>query len=134
VGKLLWNCGHVDVKASIPRQAFSSEETVPLTITIINQSNARLELHSVVLKQKTSCKTPDDTKGPKTERIHRLEFSETYLPHLREINRVINFPIPPAAVWLFRFLTIDYESFDSNCDPRSHAFSRCKSRSKGLPC
>lgn len=62
VGKMMWNCGHVDVKAGIPRMAFSSEETIPLSITIINQSNARLELHSVVLKQKTSAKTPDDSR------------------------------------------------------------------------
>lgn len=89
----------MDVRASIPRQAYSSEETIPLTINIVNQSNAQLELHSIVLKQKTSCKTPDDTRGPKTERIHRLEFSETYLPQLREIKRVINFPIPPASVY-----------------------------------
>lgn len=98
VGLWLWNCGQVDCKASIPRQAYSSEETIPLTINIINQSTATLRLESIVLKQKTACKTPDDTRGPKTERIHELKFSETYLPHLKEIKRIIQFPIPPALI------------------------------------
>ncbi|KAJ3387021.1 hypothetical protein HDU92_002166 [Lobulomyces angularis] len=99
VGVWWWNKGHVEVKASIPRKAFPSEDILPLTIEITNQSNSSLELSSVYLKQRSSCRTTEDSKGPRTEKIHKLNFSETYLPELKHIVRQIQFPIPETSIF-----------------------------------
>ncbi|KAJ3324421.1 Coiled-coil domain-containing protein 17 [Boothiomyces sp. JEL0866] len=97
-GLLFWKSGYFSVTASIPKRGFASEEIAPITLDIVNHSNHGLILHSVYLKQKVTYVTIDRTRGPRTERIHRLNYSEEFPPSIREINRLIQFPIPASSV------------------------------------
>ncbi|KAJ3261339.1 Arrestin domain-containing protein 4 [Boothiomyces macroporosus] len=97
-GLLFWRSGYFSVTASIPKGGFTSEEIAPITLDIVNHSNHGLILHSVYLKQKVTYITIDRTRGPRTERIHRLNYSEEFPPSIREINRLIQFPIPPSSI------------------------------------
>ncbi|KAJ3276247.1 hypothetical protein HDV01_005695 [Terramyces sp. JEL0728] len=69
-GLLFWKSGYFSVTASIPKGGFAS-------VTYV---------------------TIDRTRGPRTERIHRLNYAEEFPPSIREINRLIQFPVPPSSV------------------------------------
>lgn len=104
VGFLMFNVGSVELSASIPKRAYGSEEIIPITIKIINQSSASLQLFSLSLKQKTKCIFTESTR-PKTERIHKLEFSEQYLDHVKHITRKVLFPVPNSKIMSSSFKT-----------------------------
>ncbi|KAI8900078.1 hypothetical protein BC833DRAFT_537233 [Globomyces pollinis-pini] len=97
-GSFWWKSGHFDVIVSIPKKAFASEEIAPIALEIINHSNHGIILQSISLKQKVTYITVDRTRGPRTERIHQLNYAENFPPALREINRLIQFPIPPSSI------------------------------------
>ncbi|KAI9008399.1 hypothetical protein BC832DRAFT_423010 [Gaertneriomyces semiglobifer] len=98
VGFWLWKSGHLEVTVSAPKTGFASEEVVPLKVEITNHSGAGACLKEIYLKQRVTYRTAEDVRGPVTERIHRLSFSEHYSHLTRRINRVINFPIPSTSI------------------------------------
>ncbi|KAI8821826.1 S-antigen, N-terminal domain-containing protein [Fimicolochytrium jonesii] len=98
VGFWLWKSGHLAVRVSTPRTGYTSEETVPLSIDITNHSGSGVVLKAVALKQRASYKIVNELRGPFTERIHRLNFTETFSSKTRRINRIINFPIPSSCI------------------------------------
>lgn len=121
IGRWMWKQGPVDVKISIPREAYASgkppvrlsllfnhihhlislpltEEIIPIQIDIINQSGSFLELTDLKLKQKAVYKSSDEIRGPSTEKIHKLNYSEIFPPHIKRISRIIQFPVPPSTV------------------------------------
>lgn len=51
-GHKIWRDGRFDVKVSLPRKAYASEETVPVHVHILNHTPSALVLKSVSLKQK----------------------------------------------------------------------------------
>ncbi|KAI9106175.1 hypothetical protein DFS34DRAFT_602480 [Phlyctochytrium arcticum] len=93
-----WKSGHLEVEVSTPRSAYASEEVVPIKIDIINHSGSGAVLKDVYLKQRVMYKTMNESRGPKTDRIHRLSFSEQYPSSIKRINRIINFPIPSTNI------------------------------------
>lgn len=97
-GSLFWKSGYFNVKVSVPKTGYTSEETVPLSLEIVNHSRFGLEIESVCLKQKVAYITVDRKLGPITEKIHKLNYSEKFSSDLREINRLIMFPIPGTTV------------------------------------
>ncbi|KAI8852364.1 hypothetical protein BC829DRAFT_440786 [Chytridium lagenaria] len=90
VGLWLWRTGYLDASLSVPKGAFSSEEIMPVTLDILNHSASGAVLRDVYMKQ---------TRGPNTERVHRLTFTETFPAQTRHIRRIINFPIPSTTVF-----------------------------------
>lgn len=46
--------GHVDIKCSIPKCGFNSEEVIPLTLEITNHSKSPISIHNVCLKEKVT--------------------------------------------------------------------------------
>ncbi|KAJ3278621.1 Arrestin domain-containing protein 3 [Borealophlyctis nickersoniae] len=102
VGKWVWQSGQLEVTASIPKLGYTSEETIPLKLDITNHSDSGAMLKEVVLKEKCKYKALNELsfgiRGPRTERIHRLGFSERYPPGTRKISRIINFPVPSTAI------------------------------------
>ncbi|KAJ3329315.1 Arrestin domain-containing protein 4 [Blyttiomyces sp. JEL0837] len=99
VGRLWWASGRLEVEAEIPKRAYTSEESIPLRIDITNHSGSGCVLKGVYLKQKVMYKTTTEIRGPLTERIHKLNFTEHFPPYTRRICRVIHFPIPPITTF-----------------------------------
>ncbi|KAL2913972.1 hypothetical protein HK105_206563 [Polyrhizophydium stewartii] len=97
-GRFWWSNGHIDVRASLPRNGFSSEETAPLKIEIVNHSGSALIVRDIALKQRAMYKTFAEIRGPRTERIHKINFSERIPGDVRKITRLVQFPVPSAAV------------------------------------
>ncbi|KAJ3209388.1 hypothetical protein HDU67_006214 [Dinochytrium kinnereticum] len=99
VGFWLWRTGHLNASLSLPKGAYSSEEVVPLTLDVVNHSASGAVLKDVYMKQSVIYKTGTETRGPNTERVHRLTFSETFPAHTRHVRRIINFPIPSTSIF-----------------------------------
>ncbi|KAJ3338450.1 Arrestin domain-containing protein 4, partial [Kappamyces sp. JEL0680] len=97
-GSLWWKSGYFSINVRLPKTGYSSEETAPVDLFIVNHSQHGIYLKNISLKQKVCYKTIDRTRGPKTERIHRLNYSEHFPPDIREIHRLIRFPIPPTSL------------------------------------
>ncbi|KAJ3002387.1 Arrestin domain-containing protein 3, partial [Thoreauomyces humboldtii] len=98
VGLWFWKSGHLAVTVSLPKTGFSSEEIVPLKIEITNHSGSGAILKDISLKQRCMYKVVDVTRGPVTENIHRINFTERFSSQTRKVSRYINFPIPPTSV------------------------------------
>ena len=98
VGLFWWKSGNMNIEASLPRSGYSSEQIAPLTINILNHSSHSLVIKDVCLKQRVTYKTFDESRGPLTERIHKLKYTECIDGVSRKITRVINFPIPSANI------------------------------------
>ncbi|KND02924.1 uncharacterized protein SPPG_02005 [Spizellomyces punctatus DAOM BR117] len=98
VGFWWWRSGHLEVNVSTPKSGYASEEVVPVKVEITNHSGSGTILKEVYLKQRATYKTFNETRGPKTERIHRLAFTEHYPSTTRRVSRVINFPIPSTNI------------------------------------
>ncbi|KAJ3096652.1 Arrestin domain-containing protein 4 [Phlyctochytrium planicorne] len=99
VGFWLWRTGHMNVSLSIPKGAYSSEEVVPVTLDLVNHSGSGAVLKDVYMKQAAIYKTGTEVRGPNTERIHRLTFTEHFPAQTRHIRRIINFPIPATSIF-----------------------------------
>lgn len=74
------------------------EETAPISLRIINHTDFGLIIKSIGLKQKVVYTVIDRSRGPRTEKIHCLNYSEYIPPSITEINRVINMKIPPTSI------------------------------------
>lgn len=71
-----------------------TEEVAPLKIEVTNHSGHGLIINHISLKQRVLYKTFQETRGPRTELIHRLNFSEKIDCTPRKITRFIQYPIP----------------------------------------
>ncbi|RKO82865.1 hypothetical protein BDK51DRAFT_15298, partial [Blyttiomyces helicus] len=98
VGRWVWRSGYFSAKAEIQKCGFASEDVIPIKIDITNQSGSGVVLKDIYLKQKVTYSTFNEIRGPQTERVHRLTFSESYPPTTRQISRTIHFPIPTTAI------------------------------------
>ena len=58
-GSLIWKSGYFNVKFSVPKSGYNSEETVPISLEIVNHSRFGLTIERVCLKQKVSYTTID---------------------------------------------------------------------------
>ncbi|KAI8588868.1 hypothetical protein BDZ88DRAFT_396686 [Geranomyces variabilis] len=98
VGRWFWKSGHLEVACSLPKTGYTSEEVVPLRIEITNHSGSGAILRDISLKQRVMYKIVNEVRGPNTERIHRINFTERFSSQTRKVNRYINFPLPPATI------------------------------------
>ncbi|KAJ3415405.1 hypothetical protein HDV05_004999 [Chytridiales sp. JEL 0842] len=96
VGRWFWKSGYLEVAASIPRSGYASEEVVPLKLEITNQSGSGLTLKEVCLKQKATYRAASETRGPNTEKVHKLPYFEHLPSTTRKITRTFHFPVPSA--------------------------------------
>ncbi|TPX36925.1 hypothetical protein SmJEL517_g00938 [Synchytrium microbalum] len=97
-GFWIWKSGHLDVAVSVPRTGYASEEVIPLKIDITNHSGAGTILKDIYLKQKVTYKTLSETRGPLTEKIHKLAYTEPYPASARRVSRIVQFPVPCSSV------------------------------------
>ncbi|XJO78665.1 hypothetical protein BDV3_003070 [Batrachochytrium dendrobatidis] len=97
-GRLWWKSGHIDICASLPRHGFTSEDTASLKIEIVNHSANALIIQDIALKQQVMYKAFAEVRGPRTERIHKINFSERIGATTRKITRLVQFPIPASSV------------------------------------
>lgn len=58
-GSLFWKSGYFNVKISLPKTGYNSEETVPISLEILNHSHYGMTVESVCLKQKVAYTTVD---------------------------------------------------------------------------
>jgi hypothetical protein len=58
-GSFWWKSGYFDIQIDIPRGGYTSEEHVPIKITIFNHSNYGLWIKQICLKQKVTYTTVD---------------------------------------------------------------------------
>ena len=86
------------MEAKLDRSTFSTEDLIPLTIDIKNNSNSSLELVDISLKQKVTYSPHKNSKKAHTEKVHKLDFSEEFPKSLKSITRFIQFRIPPASI------------------------------------
>ncbi|KAI8811430.1 hypothetical protein BJ742DRAFT_674812, partial [Cladochytrium replicatum] len=99
IGMWKWQGGHMDIITRIPRKAYTSDDVIPIGLTILNNSIAGAKVREISLKQKVIYRLDNDhRRGPITEKIHKLDFSETYSPDTRSVSRMINFAVPGANV------------------------------------
>ncbi|KAI8922243.1 hypothetical protein DFJ77DRAFT_424827 [Powellomyces hirtus] len=98
VGRWFWKSGHLEVVVSLPKTGYTSEEVVPLKIELTNHSGSGAILKDISMKQRVMYKIVNTVRGPDTERIHRINFTERFSSQTRKVNRYINFPIPPTTV------------------------------------
>jgi hypothetical protein len=103
-GMFWWKSGYFDIQIDIPRGGYTSEEHVPIKISIQNHSDYGLWIKSIKLKQRVNYITVDRyfilirSRGPRTEKIHKLAYSEFVPFQLRDIVRSIQFPIPKIHI------------------------------------
>lgn len=58
-GSLFWKSGYFNVKITVPKTGYNSEETVPISLEFLNHSHYGLAIESVCLKQKVTYTTVD---------------------------------------------------------------------------
>ncbi|KAH6571852.1 hypothetical protein BASA60_006936, partial [Batrachochytrium salamandrivorans] len=97
-GRFWWKSGHIDVHASLSRHGFTSEDTASLKIAIVNHSANALVIRDIALKQQVMYKAFTEVQGPRTERIHKINFSERIGATTRKITRLVQFPIPSSSI------------------------------------
>ncbi|KAJ1328601.1 hypothetical protein BSLG_010333 [Batrachochytrium salamandrivorans] len=68
------------------------EDTASLKIAIVNHSANALVIRDIALKQQVI------VQGPRTERIHKINFSERIGATTRKITRLVQFPIPSSSI------------------------------------
>ncbi|KAH6562144.1 hypothetical protein BASA60_011222 [Batrachochytrium salamandrivorans] len=97
-GEIRYESGHIDVHASLSRHGFTSEDTASLKIAIVNHSANALVIRDIALKQQVMYKAFTEVQGPRTERIHKINFSERIGATTRKITRLVQFPIPSSSI------------------------------------
>ncbi|KAH6602628.1 hypothetical protein BASA61_000961 [Batrachochytrium salamandrivorans] len=96
-GRFWWKSGHIDVHASLSRHGFTSEDTASLKIAIVNHSANALVIRDIALKQQVMYKAFTEVQGPRTERIHKINFSERMvlpLAKLPDLSSFLSLPHP----------------------------------------
>ncbi|KAI8897682.1 hypothetical protein BC833DRAFT_592711 [Globomyces pollinis-pini] len=100
----LWGARNpYDVIVSVPKKGYESEEIIPVTVKIRNYTKRELQILSVCLKEVVSYTGIDSVKRTKTTKtvtncVHSLSYSENFDADLENIQRFIQFPIPPTIL------------------------------------